>query len=141
MLKLERFLRSQRGVTLVELMIVVLIVGIIAMVGLPSYRGYMQRAQRTEAKDALVRLASNQERFYLQNNSYTTVVADLGFPGGFSDDGNYVVAVTLANAQEFTATATPAAGSGMSADADCASFTIHSTGEREAAPDPNNKCW
>lgn len=141
MLRLEQFLKSQRGLTLVELMIVVLIAGILAMVGLPSYRGYMQRAQRTEAKDALVRLANNQERFYLQNNTYSADVAALGFNGGFSDEGNYVIAVTAADRQGFTATATPAAGSGMAADTECSSFTIDSTGDKGAAPDPNNKCW
>lgn len=41
--------RSQRGFTLIELMIVVAIVGILAAVALPSYQNYTVRARVSEA--------------------------------------------------------------------------------------------
>ncbi len=63
--------RHHRGVTLVELLIVIVIIAILGLIAVPSYRQYSMRAQRTEAKTALLRLAANQERFYLQNNTYT----------------------------------------------------------------------
>ena len=63
-------LRGQsRGMTLVELMIVVVIIAILTMIAVPGYRQYSERAHRTEAKNALLLLANNQERFYLQNNT------------------------------------------------------------------------
>ena len=62
-----------RGVTLLELMAVVVVIGILSIVALPSYRQYVLRAQRTEAKSALLRLATNQERYYLGNRTYGTV--------------------------------------------------------------------
>ena len=80
---------KQRGYTLIELMVVVVVIAILGVIGIPSYRAYMLRAQRTEAKDALVRLATNQERFYLQNNTYTADVDVLGFNGGVTDTGLY----------------------------------------------------
>ena len=64
--------RALRGFSLIELLVVVVIVAILGLVAIPSYRQYNIRAQRTEAKTALLRLAANQERFYLQNNSYST---------------------------------------------------------------------
>ena len=76
---IARLFKACRGMSLVELMVVMLIIAILGIVGVPSYRGYMERAQRTEAKDALLRLANNQERFYLQNNTYTADVTQLGF--------------------------------------------------------------
>lgn len=134
------------GVTLLELMVVVVVVGILAAIGVPSYRNYAMRAQRTEAKTALLLLAANQERFYLQNNTYTNNLVALGFTTGMSENGVYTLAIGAANTTVFSATATPTPGGGtngadQSTDADCASFTINSAGVRSAAPDPSGKCW
>lgn len=136
----------QRGVTLIELMVVVVVVAILGMIALPSYRQYTIRAQRTEAKTALLQLATNQERFYLQNNTYTNNLAALGFPGGVSENGVYTLNVPVANAQTFQATATPTPGGGvngknMTSDAECAQFNINAQGLKTAAPDPNSACW
>lgn len=131
---------KQKGFTLIELVVVVVIIGILGVIGLPSYRAYMLRSQRTEAKDALVRLASNQERFYLQNSTYTANLPLLGFTGGMTDNGLFVLAV-VADQLTFTATATATPGGGMADDVECQTYTIDETGARTAAPDPNNRCW
>lgn len=131
---------KQKGFTLIELMIVVVIIAILGIIGIPSYRAYVQRSQRTEAKDALVRLAANQERFYFQNNTYTADLAQLGFPTGMTDTGLFDIAL-VADQLGFTATATPSAGGGMTADVECQSYTIDETTTRTAAPDPNGRCW
>ena len=137
-MRVVQFLRAQRGVSLTELMVVMLIVAILGIVGVPSYRGYMERAQRTEAKDALVRLANNQEKFYLQNNTYTTDVTALGFEtGGYTSDGSYTVAVTAADRQGFTARASVSSSGGMYAD-ECTWFQIDEAGDKTAAA---ATCW
>ena len=59
--------RFMRGVSLLELMIVVVILGILTTVAYPSYRQYAARAKRTEAKAALLQIAIMQERFYLHS--------------------------------------------------------------------------
>jgi type IV pilus assembly protein PilE len=130
-----------RGVTLIELLIVVVVVAILGIFALPSYRQYVIRSQRTEAKNALIRLAANQERFYLQNNTYTTDLNALGFAGGVTEDGNYLLQVTGASTVQFDAIATPVADSPMIADVDCQSFGINQAGEQTAAPDPRGRCW
>ena len=137
-MRAQNFMAACKGMSLVELIVVMLIIGILGIVGVPSYRGYMERAQRTEAKDALVRLANNQERFYLQNNTYTTNIAALGFAGGgLTDDGQYTVTVTSADRQGFTARATVVAGSGMDGD-QCGWFQIDEAGDKSAA---YAGCW
>ncbi len=138
--------RRSHGVTLLELMIVVVVVGILAIIAVPSYRQYTMRAHRTEAKTALMRLATNQERFYLQNNTYTADLVALGFVGGVSDQGVYTLAVPVADTDTFQANAIPTPGGGTNgtsqvADVECASFSITAEGVRAAAPDPNTVCW
>ena len=66
-------IRRTAGVTLLELMAVVMVIGVLAVIAVPSYRQYVLRAQRTEAKSALLQLATNQERFYLASRTYGTV--------------------------------------------------------------------
>jgi type IV pilus assembly protein PilE len=131
------------GVTLLELMAVVMVIGVLGMIALPSYRQYVMRAQRAEAKGALLQLASNQERFYLTNRTYSADVVALGFPGGLTERGTYNLAIGAANAQGYTATATPRAGADidMTADVQCTSFTITSQGTRTATGTNAPNCW
>ncbi len=138
--------RQSQGVTLLELMIVVVIIGLLSIIAVPSYRQYSIRAHRTEAKTALIRLATNQERFYLQNNTYTNDLVALGFIGGVSEKGIYTLAVPVADANSFqaNAVATPgggASGIAMGADVECVQFNINSQGVKTATPDPNTRCW
>lgn len=140
--------RYATGVTLMELMLVVALVGLLAIIGVPTYRQYMQRTHRTEAKSALLRIAADQERFYLQNNRYATTFAELNtFPGGVSENSVYTLAIAAPTPlTAFTAQATPRAGGGtngvdQTTDAECATFTINSQGIRTAAPNPNGRCW
>ncbi len=138
--------RQSQGVTLLELMVVVVIIGLLSIIAIPSYRQYSIRAHRTEAKTALIQLAANQERFYLQNNTYTTDLVALGFVGGVSEKGVYTLAVPVADANSFqaNAVATPGGGPsgiGMESDVECVQFNINSQGVKTAAPDPNSRCW
>ena len=64
----------QRGVTLIELVVVTVIVGILAAIAIPSYRIYILRSQRSDAKDAVLALATQQEKHYLQCNAYADVI-------------------------------------------------------------------
>jgi type IV pilus assembly protein PilE len=133
-------MHRMRGITLLELMIVVVIVGILAAVAYPSYREFTARAKRNEAKAALLKVATNQERFYLQNNSFTTDMTELGFPVGtnyITDSESYTVAVTAASASNFTATATYRLG-GTEASK-CNLFQIDGRGTRTS--DPDTDCW
>ena len=125
--------RRQRGVTLLELMAVVSILAILASIALPTYRRYLIRSQRTEAKIALLQLQTAQEKFYMQNNSFTDNITDaspdgLGLPGT-TETGKYAIAVDLADdGQTYDATATPVEGGGQADDADCANFSINQRG-------------
>ncbi len=132
--------KHMRGMTLMELMIVVVIIGILAALSYPSYRQYVAKAKRNEAKADLLQIATLQERFYLQNNTYTTDMTNLGFAAAgcnISDTGTYDVCVNNADANTFDATATY-----QNADAEnskCATFTIDGRGAKGSGP--YNDCW
>jgi type IV pilus assembly protein PilE len=139
---------GMRGVTLIELMTVVVVLAIIASIAVPTYRKYLIRAQRSEGKIALLQLQTAEEKFYMQNNTYTDKVTDssigaspgLGLPGS-SETGKYKVTVTTGTGgQTYVATAT--AQNGQSDDKDCANLTINERGVRGISGTKTPEfCW
>ncbi|HVY81429.1 MAG TPA: type IV pilin protein [Steroidobacteraceae bacterium] len=63
--------RRQNGFTLVELMTVVVIVAVLASLAVPSYREYMRRASRSEAKAVLLEDVQFLERIRTVSNAYS----------------------------------------------------------------------
>jgi len=61
--------RPVQGFTLIELMITVAVIALLATIALPSYRGYVVRANRTDAQQTLLRAAQALERYYVTNGS------------------------------------------------------------------------
>lgn len=62
--------RSQRGFTLIELMITVAIVAILAAVALPAYGDYVRRGQLPEAFAGMSDLRVKMEQYYQDNRNY-----------------------------------------------------------------------
>ncbi|MBT8087125.1 MAG: type IV pilin protein [Gammaproteobacteria bacterium] len=132
--------QAMRGITLMELMIVVVIVGILATIAYPNYREFAARAKRTEARAALLKIATNQERYYLQNNTFTTDLAVLGFNTSSNyttDSGTYRVNVTSAGPDNFTAVADYIPSDSEASK--CGVFRIDARGEKTSSPATD--CW
>ena len=100
--------KHMHGMTLMELMVVVVIIGILTAIAFPNYREFVARAKRSEAKAALLKIATNQERFYLQNSTFTADMTLLGFDQDpyISDSESYSIKVTIADQSDYTARAT-----------------------------------
>jgi prepilin-type N-terminal cleavage/methylation domain-containing protein len=61
---------DKRGVTLIELIIVVAIIGILAMIAVPAYIGQQKNAARTEAYSNLQNLRLLEEQYFAENGCY-----------------------------------------------------------------------
>jgi type IV pilus assembly protein PilE len=132
------------GITLIELMTVVVIVAILGSISVSSYRSYLIRTNRTEAKMALLRVQAAQEKFFLQKNRYATndelddsPPAGLGVPAS-TPSGFYSVTLENVTATTYSAKAT-ATGGQLKDKADCRTLTINQNGARE--PATSTGCW
>lgn len=149
--------RPALGFTLIELMIVVAIIALLAMIAFPSYENFVRRANRVEAQSLLLRIASEQEKFFSTFNRYSGSIngartgdpatSGLNMPdttqdirGGVLDANDrayYEVDVDLTDANlGYTLTATPV-GTQQSSDR-CGAFVLDSRGNRTADEDG---CW
>jgi type IV pilus assembly protein PilE len=127
------------GFTLVEMMIVVVIASILMAIAIPAYQRQVQESRRTEAKTALLDLASREQRYYSVQNTFSASFGDLGYAAAGSSpasvsvgSGYYNVTVTtgVANPPGFLLTAT--ATGVQTADTTCNSFTVDNTGLQQA---------
>jgi type IV pilus assembly protein PilE len=63
-------MKTVKGFTLIEMMIVVGIVGILAAIALPSYSEHTRRAKITEATSQLADLRVRIEQYFMDNRTY-----------------------------------------------------------------------
>lgn len=143
---------QERGVTLIELVVVIMIIGVLAAIAVPSYRNYVIRSQRSDAKDALLALASQQEKYYLQCNAYADTIADAPScddselqGADTSENGWYELTIVAADATGFTLEAEAINGENQFQDTDCRTFRVTDRGIRTAADagggDNTEECW
>ena len=136
--------KFSRGMTLIELMVVVVIATILLSIAVPSYMSQIRRSRRVEAKTALLELAGREERFFSTSGAtYSQTPAELGYAafGVPIASGYYALAVTACavgancgpNAvpgPSYVLTATPVAGTPQANDGECGAFRVDSIGSQ-----------
>lgn len=114
--------RTNRGFTLIEIMIVIAIIGIVITIAAPSYTEYLKKGRRAEVVSLLSEQAQILERFYTRNNVYTGVT-------GLSAGNDFYTLTPTITDQTFMLTATRKSGTSMATDK-CGDFTLSNTGVR-----------
>ena len=134
----DKALVKQRGVTLIELLIVMVILALIASFAYPSYLDYVVDTKRTAATSILLQVADRQQQFFMDNKRFANDLTNLGFannPLVIADDGRTMAdaansqstyTVTLANVTPTTYTITAAPlNSQATRDTECGSLTLN----------------
>jgi len=156
---------KQKGFTLIEMMITMGIIAVLASVATTSYMQYVLRANRADAKIALMQLSQRQERYFTENLRYAADYNELlgaGFAANATnlwvDDSNGGYdAAAAASVQDYRITLTQPGGTSTFTltatalstrqlkDTKCLTFTINQTGNQTAADsaagDETQECW
>ena len=134
--------QGMRGVTLIELMVVIVILGILVAIAYPGYQSQIQKTRRADGQAALLNAAQALERCFTRFNAYNNggcpIVATL-VGGTPSPQGWYVVTDSAPAANGFALVATPQAA--QAGDTQCANLTLNSTGARGASGTVPANCW
>ena len=74
-----KILKTNKGFTLIELMIVVAIIGILAAIAVPNFQNYQAKARQSEAKISLGTVHSQEISFNAEYGKYTNSLDALGY--------------------------------------------------------------
>ena len=70
---------GKKGFTLIELLIVVVIIGILAAIAIPKFASTKEKAYIASMKSDLKNLATSEEAYYSDKNTYSTDTTALNF--------------------------------------------------------------
>jgi type IV pilus assembly protein PilE len=155
--------RPQGGFTLIELMITVVVATILIAIAIPSYNNQMRKSRRTDAKTALLDLASREERYYSTHTAYTNDALNLGFDSTSKTLFQYTVGSSYYNVSvcisttstipTACSTAGTVASNGatyllvaapintQTKDTLCGSYTLDNTGVQASTGTQTTSCW
>jgi type IV pilus assembly protein PilE len=141
----------QRGVTLMELMIVVTIISIVAAIAYPNYTQFVTRSKRSVGATALMQVADRQQQFFMDNKRYAASLTSLGYDNDTimiddegqvvttsSDDRIYNIQISASNIVSYELTAAPQLKHAKKDE--CGSLTLTQTGVKSQSGSGDN-CW
>ena len=80
-------IRNKKGFTLIEVLAAVVIVGIIAAIALPRFLNVKTNAEKEGCKSNLASINLQIERYYTENGSWPTALADVTGDTDYFPDG------------------------------------------------------
>jgi type IV pilus assembly protein PilE len=143
---------GDRGVTLLELVIVLVVLTVLAAIAVPMWQTHTLRVRRTDAIEALSASQTAQDGFFGRHARYAQAgQLALAVPEGLglsdhSPRGHYRLELRVSDdGLGYLAVARPMNDSVQSADTRCAEFSIDHNGRRRAVDaggaDRSADCW
>lgn len=137
------FKSTNKGFTIVELLIVIVVIGILAALVVTTFTGIQQRARNTERQTDIKAIHGQVEAYYAQNGRYPTLanMNDATFRNanmkGLDEDAlkdpkgtaATLVGAAAANAYSYAVTATGGGACDNDVTADCAVYVLTATYE------------
>ena len=129
---------AHRGVTLLELMMVLALIAILSAVALPTYHDAVRRSHRADARSALLQAAHWMERVATAQGVYP--VAGAGSSGSGDalppalrtvPSGRYALSLRVSTASAYTLAAEPL---GAQSGDRCGTLTLDQAGVRDVIP-------
>ncbi len=134
---MQRRRATNRGFTLVELLITIVVIGILVSIAYPSYTNHLRKSRRAEAQRVLMDIALRQQQILLDTKAYAADLAGSGASVPPSVTTYYDITVvgtnTAGTAPVFTATAVP---KGIQAADTCGTLTVNQASVRTPST-----CW
>ena len=133
---------KNRGMTLPELLIMVTIVAILASIVLPSWNSLVKAARRADARNSLIFIQVEQERYRSSNGRYAPSMNALGYSSYNSTSRNYYsISIVSSSDAAFIASATPNTNGGQDNDP-CGTFAVDQSGPTESGVYASiSECW
>lgn len=141
-MKPSRSLKPHKGITLIELMVVVAIIGILASIAYPSYVTYVQRANRVDAQSIMMENAQFMERWFTTNGTYAGATLPVALSPKNSTATTAKYAISFNPAITATTYTIQAALVNSNTDPLCGTMTLNQVGfKTEAGTGAVGDCW
>lgn len=128
------FRAAQKGISLIELMVVVAVATILAGIAYPSYQGQVRKSRRAAAEAFLMDVAARQQQRLVDVRSFADSIDDLNLAVPADLAGFYALEIDAPTPRTFAATMT--AVGAQAKDAACKELSLDNTGHKEPA-----SCW
>jgi type IV pilus assembly protein PilE len=134
---------QQKGLTLIDVMIVVAIIAILSTIAYPLYSSYLTKTRRADAESDLTQIMQAQQRYFTANSTYVTDLSKVGYASAtVTSESNHYTITASACVDDINScvklTAVP-----QRDDAECGNIIYDSTGVKSISGDASNrdKCW